>query len=462
LWVEHLAARVEILLNPELEGCPLALLRAWDEQVLDAVCLPQGCSIEPGDSRRGLEQLCPEALIVPAREGLYQSYHDRLRDLMLEFSDAVESCAWGQLYIETTRLDRHFPSEKTLALDMVAQAQQISGLQPAVGIAANKFTALQAARRAAAESSRAWVVPPGQERSFLARLPLAILPEPPLEMLRRLDLFAVSNLGGLARLPRPAFILQFGIESGLFHDLARGIDPRPLEPEAPPPLTRRQVDLPDPLADRVRVLVVLDRLVEDAGRELLQSGYQAAGLCLTLQTATGQHPFGAAVTPPSADIPRLQRLAARLLGKLRARDEVTGLELVLYPLRPWQLGAQQMSLFDPPVSARQTRIDRAIHELRQRFGATVIQLAGLLGPPCPLPIQVRTGPDHMPQHLEWDRGAHSVTSVYESWRVDRNWWNGYHKVQEYFQVETSTGLVFTLFRDEKDAWFLDRRYSHEE
>jgi DNA polymerase-4 len=281
-------------------------------------------------------------------------------------------------------------------------------------------------------------------------------------MLRRLDLFTISTLGGLAQLPRPALLLQFGGEAGLFHDLTRGIDPRPLQPTAPPPFVLRRKELLEPLADRRWGLAVLDRLVEEASRVLLQSGYQAQALSLTICSGEEQHHFGATVKPPSAEAKRLQRLAARLLGKLQSQNGISGLLLSLYPLRRWQLGAQQMSFFDPPAASQQTQVEQGLDNLRQRFGGAVIQLASLLGPPRPLPIRVRTDSQEKPHTLEWGRDAHQLANIYEIWREDRYWWKRQRLVRDYFQVETLTGLVFTLFRDGDGDWFLDRGQGYQE
>ena len=76
------------------------------------------------------------------------------------------------------------------------------------------------------ETNHVLVVPKGDERRFLSSLPLTALPDPPIELARRLHLFGITTLGGFAELPHAAVVMQFGAECGFFHDLARGIDPR--------------------------------------------------------------------------------------------------------------------------------------------------------------------------------------------------------------------------------------------
>src|SRR6185312_12947783 len=50
--------------------------------------------------------------------------------------------------------------------------------------------------------------------------------------LERLHILGITTLGELAALPHGPFVRRFGAQAALWHDLANGIDPRPLEPRA--------------------------------------------------------------------------------------------------------------------------------------------------------------------------------------------------------------------------------------
>jgi nucleotidyltransferase/DNA polymerase involved in DNA repair len=213
-------------------------------------------------------------------------------------------------------------------------------------------------------------VPKGDERRFLSSLPLTVLPDPPLELLRRLHLFGITTLGGFAELPHPAVVMQFGAECRFFHDLARGIDPRPLSPGSPPPVFSRSLSFADPLVDRRQTLVALEHLAGRLARELDGSGHHAMALSLTVSTVDPQgsmpgheHAAGTPVKPPSCDAQLLRRTAGRLLGKLNLSSGVTGLTLLAYPLREWHVGARQMSLFEEPVQPRLARLREALRTL---------------------------------------------------------------------------------------------------
>ncbi len=459
LVVAHLPVAVEQLANPALVNRPLVILRDWDEAVLDASEEVVAAGVAVGDSRRRVEQLCPPAVIRPANPDLYQAHHDQLRSSLLQFANAVETAELGLFFIEVGGLVRSFPSETDLALHILQQVDQDSALRPVLGLAANKFTALQAARQAVAQSVRIAIVPIGSERAFLDPLPLRLLPDPPPEMLRRLNLFGINTLGGFAQLPHAAAVLQFGSELAFYHDLARGLDPRPLLPQSPPPALARTLHLPEALSERALVLSAVERLASRLAQRLEDSGYQALALSLTV-TTIDEHPHttGASVKPPSANAEQLRRLGGRLLGKLTFESDVSVITLRAYPLREWHFGARQLSLLESAESSKWAQFRVVLQALQQRFGEAVLLLASTLGPPLPLPIRVTAQADGRPLDVRWGRWSRRVTTLYEYWREQRAWWDQW-VARDYYQIEIGDGLVFTLFRDNEGQWFLDRRRS---
>jgi nucleotidyltransferase/DNA polymerase involved in DNA repair len=425
--------------------------------VLDASPDVIGRGITPGDSRRRVEQLCPQAVLIRAREEVYQQHHNALKAVLANFADAIEVWGLGEFFVEVSAMAKTFPSEKALALHIAVQSQRDTCLLPTIGIAVNKFTAACAAREAAKESSRTLVVPDGHERQFLAPLPLTTLPDPPVELLRRLHLFGITTLGGFAQLPHAAVVMQFGSEWAVYHDLARGIDPRPLAPQSPPPMIAHTLRLPDPIADRRMALAALEHLAGQLARELDKAGYHAVALSLTAAAIDEQeHIAGGPIKPPSSDAALLRRMAGRLLGKLSFSAEVSRLALTAYPLREWHLGARQLTLFEETIQPKLARLQEVLRILRQRFGEAVIRLASLVGPPLPIPIRVRAQADGAPSLLSWGGWSRPVERVYEYWREMKTWWNAPVE-RDYYQVIAAGETVFTVFRDSKGRWFLDRR-----
>ncbi|GBL38667.1 hypothetical protein LBMAG37_14180 [Anaerolineae bacterium] len=459
----NLAVGLERQRQPELAARPLVVVRIWDAQVLDACPLAAAAGVQPGAARRRVEQLCPEAALLPAAEDDYQQLHAALRTTLLHFAGAgrVEAAALGEFYVDVAGLTSAFGSETDLAEQLRAALAPVTALAPAIGIAENKFTAARAAaaHHAAGCASGALLVAGGSAAEFLAPQPLQALPNLPAEMLRRLQLFGLHTLGNFAALPAAAVATQFDAAGLCYHALARGRDARPLLPHTPPLILRCSHALPEGLPDRQALHNHAGRLAQRLAAALQAASVHTTALAVELQQDTGPaQQAGAAVKPPCADARRLQRMAQRLLEQFELTTAAGTLRLTAYPLRAWHLGASQPELLPERTARPSDNMHQTVRALRQRFGAPVMQLASTLGPPQPLPLQVRSAPDGSPQlvRLPKNNGTRTVQQVLEFWREQRSWWE--QPVQrEYYLVEAVGGRLLTLFHDARAGWFLDRR-----
>jgi DNA polymerase-4/protein ImuB len=98
---------------------------------------------------------------------------------------------------------------------------------PSVGLAEGKFTTQVATTLSA--PGEVCLVPPGQERRFLAPIDVCLLPCSR-DTLRHLALFGLRTMGDLAALPLGALQAQFGVEGKRIWELAQGIDRESLRP----------------------------------------------------------------------------------------------------------------------------------------------------------------------------------------------------------------------------------------
>jgi nucleotidyltransferase/DNA polymerase involved in DNA repair len=458
LLASHLPVQVERVHAPSLTKGPLVIGgRPWDPgAVLD--CCPQAAAtgVHPGMRLSQAEALCPAARFVPAHENIYHTAHNALIAAAGHFTPSVETDNLGLLYAEVSGLERRFGSDVQLAHTIAREAAQASRLDVRVGIGSGKFVALQAAHAA-----RPWhgcTVPPNEERVFLSPLPLSTLPIDP-EMQCRLHLLGVRSLGALASLPRLAIVRQFGPHAGPLHDLARGVDLRPVYPNAPPLTLDRTCTFNDPLNDRTPLLAHADQMVNELAEILSDQGYQAKGLRLDLEEESGaEHTAAMPIKPPSADAEKVFRLASRLLGELSPAGPVSALSLTLYPLRPFHLGATQLTLFNGASNTKQERLREALRRLRERFGEMIIVVASLIAPPSPRPIHVTTDPAGRPRALVWRDRIRQIDIVYERWRERRYWWSRPVE-RDYFRLGTDDGQMRVIFHDTRaDGWMLERRH----
>jgi len=468
VWVPHLAVQVEWQRDDSLKEAPLIVGgRPWDAgAVLDCCAWAEGAGVTPGTRLSQAEKLCPEAEFVAADEEGYRAAHETLLAACAMFTDRVETTGLGRVVVDVGGLERRIGPDDVVARRLVVEAIRASGLDVRVGVGSGKFVAEQAAR--AAQPGRGCVVAPDETRQFLGALPVGVLPMDA-EIERRLVLLGIHTLGALATLPRLAVVRQFGAEAGTWHDLARGLDGRAVQPDSPPLAFERERAFDDPVSDGGRLLAHAVRMASGLGEVLLGRGFQAEGVRLCLVGERGEsRAAGTAVKPPSADAEKLGRLVRKLLsGLVSTRPEsgpaepVVGMTVVVYPLRPFHLGAKQLTLFagseDGGGGRRRERLREVLRRLRERFGETVIVIASLLGAPQPSPVQVTTDPEGRPRALVWQDDIHEVVVIYETWRVSRLWWS-LPVERDYFRLETRDGQVRVVFQDRRmGRWSMERR-----
>lgn len=461
LLVQHLPVHLERRADPTLTQQPLIVGgRPWDPgAVLDCCPRAVAAGVRPGMRLAQAEALCPAARFIPSREHIYHDAHEILVATAQRFTPTVETAGLGLIYAEATGLQRLFGPETEVVRKLATEATSDARLPAQVGLAGNKFVAGQAA--AAARPGSGCVVPMGEEHAFLSPLPLSVLPID-LEIARRLEMLGVHTLGALVALPRLAIVRQFGPYAGSLHDLASGIDPRPVQPDAPPLTIQARRTWEEPLANQQAISLHLQQMAAVISEKLVRQGYQAEGLRLVLVDRWGhRHGAGMAVKPPSAGADKLTRLAHQVMeehGLAEAARLVTTIILITYPLRPAHLGAVQPDLFGATRDHRLRRLREVLRGLRTRFGELAVVVAALAAPPLPCTIQVTFGSQGLPQALIWHDRIHQVRTVYECWRERRRWW-GVLVERDYYRLETISGEVKLIFHDLREGqWLMERRH----
>jgi DNA polymerase-4 len=211
------------------------------------------------------------------------------------------------------------------------------------------------------------LVAAGGEREFLAPWPARVLPGVGPKVAERLDRLNVQLVSEVAAMPVPVLCGLFGKQGRTLHQLAHGIDPRPVRPNRPPQTVSRRTSLEPPTADRAFLTAMLDHLVDRACTWLRFNGLAAKGLAVTIHygdyaTANGRASF----KKPVEDEKELKEAARDRLGRLYQRR--LPLRLLGVELAPLGAPDRQPSLFPDPDAERARRLAECKDAIRKRFG----------------------------------------------------------------------------------------------
>jgi nucleotidyltransferase/DNA polymerase involved in DNA repair len=439
--------------------------------------------------RRGMTLVQAQAVATEART----VFDDPAADARV-WADVLEALDAASPVVEDGGLGRAFLEMHGIAGGAAAWLGAVRGalggfdLPARVGFGPNRFVAH------AATHCGDGIACTGDPAAFLAPLPLDLLGYADSVSgsnalgdgaRERLRLLGVNTLGDLAALPHGPFVRRFGVAAARWHDLARGIDDRPLEPRARALRVDRALYGEGDASSEEQVLFALRTLVGWVVDDLCAAGKRAGRLVLRLECEDGEtRELITRVAQPTA-------LPSTLFELLRARLEgvvldapVTGLRLAAEELASGGVALSLFAASDPDpdaIGVVLARLDAALGEgkaLRARvtdgprierrytFEPFTLDALTARGPqPEPQPLaasatlQLRiTEPRRIdvrvidgaprfagspPQH---------VVEVAGPWRVEEGWWT------------PATGEGTPLVRDEYDVLLEDGallRIAHE-
>ncbi len=313
--------------------------------------LPQARARVPNLVARGRDRECERAA------------EEALLEVAEMFSPRVEDEGEGVVYLDLgghPKLVGGSREELGRVGKEILRAAEKALLPARVGVAASKL----AARIAAGLPDTPTVVPEGEESRFLAPLPLEKL-APALEIAATLDRWGLHSIGDLAKLPEGEVASRLGEIGRELHAIARGIDPRPLEPYLPPPSFSEGMDLEWPLASLEPFLFVAHAALERLVRRLEAQALACTRLEVSIQLDPDGHDVRSIALPaPTRDVKTLLTLVRLELEARPPGAPVAGFSFCAHPDSPRRA---QLSLFGPAALSP------------DRLATTIARLAALLG-----------------------------------------------------------------------------------
>ena len=167
---------VEQALKTELRGKPVVVGGRPDRRgvVASASYEARKFGLHAGMPLSTAIRLCPQAIFIEGSFPKYREASQKLMAILADFSPFLESMSLDEAYLDVTGFESIYGSIHQMAVKVKQRIKDELGLSASVGIASSKVVA-----KVAAELSKPdglLEVASGNERSFLAPLPVAKLP----------------------------------------------------------------------------------------------------------------------------------------------------------------------------------------------------------------------------------------------------------------------------------------------
>ncbi len=382
-------ASVETLDDPGLKGKPVIVGGAERRGVVCAASYEaRKFGVHSAMPTATARRLCPQGVFLPVRMERYQEASERIFGIFHRFTPLVEALSIDEAFLDVTASVTLFGSPEGIAGKIREAVRKETGLTVSAGVAGSKLVAKIASDLHKPDGLT--VVPRGEEREFLASLPVGKLWGVGKVSQAALHRMGVQTIGELSRISVEVLERKFGKHGAMLHELSLGIDEREVTPEREAKSIGREdtydTDLVDPEGLRRELLSLSDRV---ASR---MRGHDVKGKTVTLKVK--YHDFtlitrAVTLIEPTDDGGEIYRSVLRLLDKTEAgRRPVRLLGISLSHLAggkgtPVPEKSVQLPLFRaaspkprpeeagiPPAASRERKenLNRAVDRIREKFG----------------------------------------------------------------------------------------------
>jgi DNA polymerase-4 len=366
---------VEEQRDPSLVGKPFAVGGRPETRGVVASCsyAARSYGIHSAMPMARAIKLCPKLIIVSSRHGVYSQVSQQVMDRLRQLTPLVEQISIDEAFMDVTDLP---DSGEAIARRLQASIHKDLGLPCSIGVATNKLLAKTAtdvgksSARKGSPPNAITVVPPGEEASFLAPLPVQALWGIGPKSADRLREIGIMTIGELARIPVPELARMFGKNGRELAMHARGIDERLIRTDRPVKSISQETTFAHDILNEAHLRHTLLELSEGVGRSLREASLAATTIKIKIRwpdfTTLSRQTTLANPTDQDSEI---YAAALQLFDSVWKRGQ---------PVRLIGVGAsglgppiRQLSFWDQG-SQKERRLLGAVDQVHQRYGKNAL------------------------------------------------------------------------------------------
>lgn len=373
-------ASVEQRDNPELRGKPVVVGGGMNRGVVAAASYESRVfGIRSAMPMVEARRRCPNLCRVAPRMSHYQNVSRQIFAVFREFTPLVEGLSLDEAFLDVTSSLRLFGPGRDIAQAIKTRIHEQTELTASVGVADNKLVAKIASDLDKPDGLV--VISSDDVQARLDPLPVEVIPGIGKQTLARLQRIDIRTIADLRQAPNHDLEPIFGRFTQKTRDRAGGIDDRPVVPARAEKSISAEETYDKDLSDRHDMERQLLRLTERTSSRLRKARVAAGTVQVKIrqadfQTFTRQK----RLRPPGNGTDEIFELARELLRAWLADNPDARIRLLGVGgnnLAP----AGQGDLFAGQESAAGTDVDRAVDEIRDRFGGASVSRARTLERP---------------------------------------------------------------------------------
>jgi DNA polymerase-4 len=362
---------VEQSLNPELRGKPVIVGGRPEKRgvVAAASYEARAFGVKSAMPLARAYQLCPQAIFLQGNHRRYGEFSEKFMAILSDFTPAMEPGGLDEAFLDITGCDI-FGTPQEIAAKIKARVKGELELVASVGIASCKIVAKIASDFGKPDGLVE--VPAGQEKKFLAPLPIDRMPGIGPRTEQSLKSLGITTIGALAGLPVSILKNKFGSYGIMLHNHANGIDNRKVESPGEARSISHETTFSHDTGDIKYLHAVLRLLCEKVGARLRREEKYARSVSLKLrfddfETINRSRTLKETTHIDDIIYETAVEMLDRAMKNQRKLVRLIGIEAANLVDR-----GKQLSLFDQQRQRKEQR-DKAIDRIRQKYGFEAVQ-----------------------------------------------------------------------------------------
>ena len=335
------------------------------------------CGVMTGEPLASAYKKCPDLVVVPSRFDLYIQCSRAMMELLSQYTPDSEKFSIDETFLDMTETIHLFGTPMDTANQIRRRIREELGFTVNIGIAPNKLLAKMASD---------FEKPDKCHTLYFHELSSKFWPLPVRDLFfvggaaqKRLTAIGIHTIGQLAACDPKLLKLHLGDKySALIHQYANGIDDSPVGERDP--LNKgygNSLTLSRDVADLETANQVLLSLCETVGARLRADGVLCNCVCVELKTWDFKVQSHQVTLLSSTD--STSQIYENACQALREFWDLTPVRLI--GVRVTKIasdGVSQLSFFDTDTNKKKREFEKAVDQIRSRFGVDSIKRASFL------------------------------------------------------------------------------------
>ena len=380
-------AAVEQLDDPSLRGRPVIVGGLGNRGVVSTASYEaRAFGVRSAMPMARARKACPHATFVSPRMARYVDKSHEVMAILASVSPLVEQLSIDEAFIDVAGARRMLGGPAEIAATIRRRVLDEAGLCLSVGVASTKFLAKLASDLAKPDG--VLVVEPGTEAAFLAPLPVSRLWGVGPATMTKLERMGLRTIGDVAALDDQALVGSLGSSLGRhLHALACNDDPRPVVPERDAKSIGAEETFGRDLHSIAQCEREIVRLADRACARLRSAQLVARTVNVKIRFADFETRTRARTLSEATNVSTVVLDVARAL--LTEFDFGRGVRLLGVSLSQLDGSVAVQTTLDlagdtetdhRDRTERRAAVERAVDEVRDRFGARAVGPATLVEP----------------------------------------------------------------------------------